>query len=145
MTPLRAVISDTPWIWKNKFFWEWHQEPTHQIFEFEIEKLVLKKLLTEKCPFEKWNALFFLALLVCQRSWKIKAWKNWGLLISRRSYNKRWGFQHCAHWEFLIWVEVCKVKILPLFLNVAKDAGGSLAHSWRPYAWQMLTEENFLA
>ena len=54
---------------------------------------------------------FVLALPVCQRSWQHKAWKQWGLLISRCSYNKRWGFKPCAHWEFLIWVEVCKVRI----------------------------------
>jgi hypothetical protein len=37
----------------NKSFLGLRQEPTHLSFEFKVEKLVLKKLLTEKYPFDK--------------------------------------------------------------------------------------------
>ncbi len=123
MTPLGMVISDTPWIWKNKFFLGWHQEPTHLNFEFEIEKLYSKSFSRRNVRLRSEVLIFFYLCWSVSVTGSAKLEKNWGLLISRRSYNKHWGFQPCVHWEFLIWVEVCKVRIAMVSNNKPLDWG----------------------
>ncbi len=122
--------NDTSWsghFWHSIYertnsFWDGAKSWPIWILGSKSRNWYSNKLLTEKCPFEESEMLIFFKLC---RSASIagsaRLEKNWGLLISKCSYNKRWGFQPCAHWEFLIWVEVCKVRITMISNNKPLD------------------------
>ena len=89
----------------------------HRLCKMQFKKWFLKNLLIKK-ERERWELLTFSKLCWSSSiagSAELK--KNWGLLWSKWSYNKHWGFQPCVHWEFSIWIEFGKVRIAMISKN----------------------------
>ncbi len=94
---------------------------TISIFGSKSRNWYLKKLLAENVHLRSEMLIFFKLCRSASVAGSARLEKNWGLLISRRSYNKCWGFQPCAHWECSMWVEVCEVRIAMVSNNKPLD------------------------
>jgi hypothetical protein len=97
MTPIGVVISDTPYMKEHILFgMAPRAEPSK--FWVQNQETGIQKSLSQRNVHLRSEMLIFLKLC---RSASIagsaRLENNCGLLISRRSYNKRSGFQPCAH------------------------------------------------